>query len=630
MLPLRRTLTVLVLVSVILTTLTPAPLLGQPAAQTPLPPAEATLSASAAPEKPETPETPPQYLARLAPEADREALEAFLTELRAQEQIGAFQWLAEPQAFLITGEKGLALVIARPEVREILEATPEALALPPLAAESPAEEKARLERTAATEAAEAPPDAVTKIGDVFLLRLVAPETRETLDAAYARLGFDLNYLQQKGELGAYRWLPEANAVQVEILVPQAVDFLRRLADVADLVPWEDTALEQAQAEQEAVLQALTRAAPRAPAHIMAYTPTTPTVAAQLYNNYLSLTSDTDAAAVFTLTTATGAVKNDPTMSYLYWYSLTDGYGGYAYLYDADSNAISMLPGDILYVAQAGRAPFSMTLPRLTAYANAAANTVTGVAPSNISSTDPITPPALLVSMFTSQYVTTTATGDYLADNVGDFDPADSGLIRYYDTHGNQTYRNLRAPAVGLRGWNNWSNNDRVMGYVPTAAAFVAITLRRGGAAIATSGTTAGSDGYFSLYLSETIEGGDIVEVITDDWGATIAAPNFTVLSNPETDTLTGATDAVVVTTTYGAFQTLAAWPTSYYDSNPGQYVQPDGDGDFSAANPFYYNANSSGGDVTLDWSWGATGHLRYVDENGNRTYFRFKAPSPPP
>jgi len=633
MLAVQRLLTGFVLVSIILTALSPAPVWGRSASETPAPP---DVAGGTAPEleTPREPEPPKQYLARVTPEADREALGAFLKELYEQEQIGPFQWVAEAQAFLITGEKGLVLVAARPEVLDIIEATPEALAYAQQRLDSPVmEAPERAPSLAATEE-EASPEAETPEGDIFLLRLIAPQTRETLGDAYARLTFELDYLQQQGWIDAYRWLPEANAVQVEVIVPQALDFLRRSTDVVDIGFWSEAALEQARAEQQAILRDLARSAPspRGPAQILAYTPTTPKVRARLYSNYLYLTSDTDATMVLTLTTAAGVLKNDPTRTYSYggcccgcWWDV--------YLRDNNYNPVSMLPGDILYIAQSGHEPFTMTLPQLTAYADAAANTVTGKAPPDITSTDPATPPVLGVSVYSTQYVTTTASGDYIADNVGNFNAGDGGTLRYYDARGNQTYINFRAPAVGLRGWGGWSGNNNVRGYAPMGSVAISVTLTRGGVPVASTSLTANSDGYFSAYLSQAIEGGDVVAVTTDGWSATVTAPDFTVTVDPDTDTITGHTNADVVTTTRNLTRTLAIWPqtTSDDDYSAHKGVQPAANGDFTAANPFErYDYWGGWVTTTVDIRPGDAGHARYIHADGNRTYYRFKAPPPPP
>ena len=630
MLAVQRLLTGFVLVSIILTALSPAPVWGRSASETPAPP---DVAGGTAPEleTPREPEPPKQYLARVTPEADREALGAFLKELYEQEQIGPFQWVAEAQAFLITGEKGLVLVAARPEVLDIIEATPEALAYAQQRLDSPVmEAPERAPSLAATEE-EASPEAETPEGDIFLLRLIAPQTRETLGDAYARLTFELDYLQQQGWIDAYRWLPEANAVQVEVIVPQALDFLRRSTDVVDIGFWSEAALEQARAEQQAILRDLARSAPspRGPAQILAYTPTTPKVRARLYSNYLYLTSDTDATMVLTLTTAAGVLKNDPTRTYSYggcccgcWWDV--------YLRDNNYNPVSMLPGDILYIAQSGHEPFTMTLPQLTAYADAAANTVTGKAPPDITSTDPATPPVLGVSVYSTQYVTTTASGDYIADNVGNFNAGDGGTLRYYDARGNQTYINFRAPAVGLRGWGGWSGNNNVRGYAPMGSVAISVTLTRGGVPVASTSLTANSDGYFSAYLSQAIEGGDVVAVTTDGWSATVTAPDFTVTVDPDTDTITGHTNADVVTTTRNLTRTLAIWPQTTWDDiyYAHKGVQPAANGNFTAANPFErYDYWGGWVTTTVDIRPGDAGHARYIHADGNRTYADFTAPA---
>ena len=97
MLALRRTLTGFLLVSVMLSALLPLPVLGQPAVEV-LMPTDVAMDTTAEFPAPRMQEEPQRYLARITDDADLEALAAFLQELYAQEQIGAFQWLEEAQA----------------------------------------------------------------------------------------------------------------------------------------------------------------------------------------------------------------------------------------------------------------------------------------------------------------------------------------------------------------------------------------------------------------------------------------------------------------------------------------------------------------------------------------------------
>ncbi|MCX7681503.1 MAG: hypothetical protein N2508_06020, partial [Anaerolineae bacterium] len=245
----------------------------------PLPPAMASPAQAAEATPVPQPETPRPFLARLTADADPQALAEFLRELREQDQIGEFRWVEESRAFLIMGEKGLALVIARPEVHEILEATPETLALPPLQDETPPEqpesgqpitESAPEEQPESgqpmTESApaeqpgpnEMPQEPVQEPQDIYLVQFVAPQSIAEVGTAYERLRFELDYLYQQEQIGTHEWLPEANAVRVEIIVPQAIDFLERLSDVEEVLPYTEETLEQVQAGYRAALRALHR------------------------------------------------------------------------------------------------------------------------------------------------------------------------------------------------------------------------------------------------------------------------------------------------------------------------------------------------------------------------------------
>ncbi len=614
---------------------------GQPprAPDEPLPPAgfsALTPLAQAAEETPPPqPGAPKQFLARLTADADPQAVAEFLREMREQDRIGEFSWVEESRAFLIAGEKGLPLVVARPEVWEILEATPETLALPPLQEQATPEQPERAQPLAESAPVAQPgPGEMTQQEpkDTYLIKLSAPGSVAEVGMAYEHLRFELDYLHQQEQIGAHEWLPEANAVRAEIIVPQVIDFLQRLSEVDDVLPYAEETLDQAQQDYQAALTALHRDAARfGIAHATAYTPTQPRARARLYTDYLYLSGNSNASTVVTLTTSTGALKNDPartSVSYSCdWYYGTSCWA-YVYLRDANYNAVAMTPGDILYVAQSGQTPFSMTIPLLTAYADANANTVSGQAPPNITNTDPNNPPVVQVSVSGGQYVTTTAEGTYLATNVGDFLPGSSGEVLYYDARGNQTYLPFRVPMVSVRGYDGYSSEQRVAGYAPLGNITVTIELRRGGVITATWSGTAGSDGYFSAYLSQSIAAGDEVRVTAGEWDATVHVPLFTAESIPETDMVVGQTDAVVVTTTYNLPRTLAVWPQTYSDSDysPRKRVQPDAGGVFTATNPF----ERYGSDVTIDIRSGDAGHLRYIDAAGNRTYFRFKAPSPPP
>jgi hypothetical protein len=471
--------------------------------------------------------------------------------------------------------------------------------------------------------------------NTFLVKIQIPDNPRAAEEQQHDMDAYLDWLVREGEVTEYEWLPQAYAFRVT--AEGELDKLHERPEVVEIAAYNEAALQDARATFDAAQAAWTesKAAPMGSVGLQAYTPTTPTVEVELYDNYVYAESYTDTTTVFTLTTSTGTVKDVKTLCPDGDYSCDDDWDGSPGNYDEhiyfDWFTI-MEPGDILYVAQEGEIPYNITLPELTANADPDTDTVTGQAPPNIASTDPVTPPVLYVSVNGSQYVTTTNAGVYVADSVGDFDPGDSGTIRYHNANSNEIYRNFGVPVIYVRGYSNgYSRDNRVSGYVAESNAPVTVTLKRGGSSVTTDNTTSDSNGYFSVYLSQDIQGGDTVEVACGGTTEVVDVPNFDDLtSDPDTDTVTGNTDADVITDTYGMTQTLALWPTSRYDSDYGKYLLLDATGDFTATNPFYNDANPSWGSTNLDWGRGATGHLRYVNAEGNRVYEDFSAPPADP
>jgi len=563
----------------------------------------------------------------LLPEANAFRLTARPKAAEQLEQLGA---LSEPRLMATAAQAGASSFQRRLDAAvqdtQRQTAPPEAQ---PISSEQPTEPLAEPTPPAPESLVEPTPPAPKS----YLVRLVPSNDPVTAGEQQHQMDAYLDWLVREGEGTEYEWLPQAYAFRV--VAEGELERLSSRPEVEGITPYSDEAVQEARAAFDDAQEKVRHAAPLASVGIMAYTPTTPTVEVRLYDNEVDPRSYTNTTTVFTLTTSSGIVKDVETLCPTWGTGCDDDWNGspgnyYEQIY-FDWPAV-IESGDILYVAQEGEAPYYITLPTLTANANPDADTVTGQAPPNITSTDPITPPVLYVGVTGSQYVTTTATGDYLADNVGDFDPGDQGQIRYYDANGNQVYRYFSVPVVYVRGYSDEYNQDNfVSGYVADPNVPVTVTLKRMSSTVDTYYATSGSSGDFYAYLSQNIQGGDTVEVECGGTTTVVNVPTFSsVASDPDADTVTGNTDATVVTNTYGLTQTLAVWPESTYDWDYGKYVLPDGSGDFTAANPFYYSANPANGDSTRDWGLGATGHLRYVNADGNRVYERFNAPYPAP
>ena len=486
---------------------------------------------------------------------------------------------------------------------------------------------------------EAPTVELEPEGDAFLVQLQRPDDRQTAGEQQRRVDAYLDWLVREGDVLEYRWLPQANAFRV--MADGWPERLHGRPEIAAVVEYSEEAVDEARAaERVAAERPAALLAIQAPLGIAAYTPTTPTVELELYNYWFYVRSYTNTTTTFLLYDSADTLKNDPDYTEIWWWEELDGnYRAEVYLYTYYDDpwggwleSVRIEPDDRLEVAQEGETAFSMDIPTLTAYADPDTNTVTGQAPPGITSTDPITPPALYVNVQQSQYVTTDAGGAYTADNVGNFSGGDQGQLRYYDAHGNQVYRYFSVPVVNVRGYSGeYSQDNLVSGYVADPYAPVTVILERSAVEVTRYDTTSSSDGGFNAYLDEDIQGDDVVKVESGGRIIEVNVPNFDdLVSDPDTNTVTGNTDAVVVTDTYGLPQTLAVWPTSTYDGSYGKHVVLDGAGYFTATNPFYSRANPDWGSANLDWDMGAVGHLRYVDASGNRVYTRFNAPYPPP
>lgn len=303
--------------------------------------------------------------------------------------------------------------------------------------------------------------------------------------------------------------------------------------------------------------------------------------------------------------------------------------------DIYSNWVTILPGDIVEV----QTPALITVPvvNLTALADPVTNQVTGVGPTNITNIDPSTLPLLEVTVYGAQYVTTDSAGAFVANAVGDFRQGDTGVITYRNPDGHAVTLSFGAPAVAARGWLNTGyeseylvSGQTLYGYLP-----VTIVLKRSGAPLVTNFTLADAGGAFAVHLTDVygnlvpILPGDVIEASAGGVTTAVTVPVFSASSDPATDQVSGATDAIVVTDTVDAPQSLAVWPTSRWVWGYGKQVIP-ASGAFTAGNPFYPYADSSQFPQTLDWGPGQQGFLRYRDAEGDGVFYTFRAPTEKP
>ena len=337
---------------------------------------------------------------------------------------------------------------------------------------------------------------------------------------------------------------------------------------------------------------------------------------------------------------------------------SDGYFNGS-LDDIYGNSVTVEPGDIVEVATVGLV-MSMTIPELTAIADAATNKVTGIAPPNLVSTGLITEDEVILPnlyVYNSNndeytYSSTDEDGMYTVDSIGNINSGDEFFIRYYNEIGDIVYLFARAPIVVVRGSEGkYKADNYVGGIAPMDGEITTIRLKRDGQLLATEYT---ADQYFGVYLQDIygnpvmVEGSDLVEVKFSDIAiVTITVPNFDdVFSNVTDDEVTGNTDASVMTNlmpytaTYGMTKTLTIWANTDYDNtnyyyNPLKMVSPDNLGNFTADNPFYYyeygqNPYTDTYDYgyfwftsTLDINPGDVGHLRYINNEGHYVYDNF-------
>jgi hypothetical protein len=325
-----------------------------------------------------------------------------------------------------------------------------------------------------------------------------------------------------------------------------------------------------------------------------------------------------------------------------WWSVsfTDIYG----------NAAPVEDGDVVAVTMAGQTT-NVTVVGLSADADPDTNVVSGIGPANIITTTSGLPHTLQVRVNWPSYTTVNVT----TDNAGAFDqdftayggiePGSTGHLRYFNHDGHTIYQRFQAPndpsaqpRVYLRG-DYWSSyyvaENYVSGYVSNFCGSGTVTLKDSDGVVKAQQANVWACNSFGAYLNDVygnavpIMAGDTVEATFNGETTTVVVPDFDVTSDYETNTVTGSTNAVVITDTYGLTQTLAVWPTSSYDWGYGKHVLTVS-GFFTATNPFYESANPDWGSATLNWGPGQVGHLRYVDADYNRVYARFQAPAAEP
>ncbi len=359
----------------------------------------------------------------------------------------------------------------------------------------------------------------------------------------------------------------------------------------------------------------------------------PYLETQLGNPRVSGYADSGTAVTATLKNAAGIVKGQFVSNASY-----DGYLS-GELKSPGGLAIAPQSGDRLEVLPANGNSFSLDLPTLTGLVNEANNTVSGIAPPNLTITDTnaITMPMLRVELSSGgiQGIATGADGAYQADQLGDILPGDIGSLIYLTAAGDQVSARVAAPIVTVRSRYPfgalYEADSAVGGQINEANAVVRVTLQRGGQTILTAAAVSNINGQFWLYLRDiyynyvNIQGGDVLTVSGPSSTRSVAVPSFTVQSNPDLSRITGVTNAPVITTTPGMTQTLAVWPEDPHDFHYGQHVLPV-TGVFTATNPFYPYADPMNFGTDLGWGPGSQGHLRYITASGDRVYQAFRAP----
>ncbi len=478
----------------------------------------------------------------------------------------------------------------------------------------------------------APPPEMSPVGVDYLVRLTVPgEEGADSEAQYALTAY-LEWLKETHEVQNYRWLPEAYAFQVR--GAGDLSALRQQPEVISLAPYSEQAVQLAIEETRATRGAPT---PLTTAELQTLAITTPTLRVELYSSHLYARSYTTTTTVFTLTTSSGTLKNDPDNTNYEWYWSGSYYYAYVYLQDSMGYGVPLEPGDVLEVAQEGETPFSMEIPELTALVDRNTNTVSGRAPANISSVNPANPPALSIEAHginrdgpwwetVSKPLATDAAGRYstvftytnpTTGTLGLRPPNTYGYLNYVNAQGNQVRLSYRAPEVQV--YSGW-----IEGYAGMPRAGVTGTLTSGTGVVKGQFVTQAypySGGWFFGYFYDSYNNparsmpGDTVEIATS-YGTVITVPvvELTALADPIANTVTGVGPAniAVTATNYITLPGLMVDVSSPWPS-PVQWVTTDSNGNYTADN-------------VGDFSPGAHGRISYYTGNGDSVHRYFHAP----
>ena len=354
---------------------------------------------------------------------------------------------------------------------------------------------------------------------------------------------------------------------------------------------------------------------------------------QLNSNHVSGQIAAGTLVTATLKTATGVIKGSAHN--------TSGGGGWVDLdlEDTYGNPVFVAAADILEL----QTPGLITIPvvNLQTAINAAAQTAGGFAPANVTNTDNNQRPWLYFSIAQSSYITTTPSGTF-AVTTTELLPGRTWELRFANAENQETFVRGEIPILVLRGYyddfdGEYDDDDAfVSGAVVDANALLTVTLTRAGSPTIVNYTRSDEESAFGLHLYDqylnrvAILAGDTVQVTGGGVTLSATVPTFDVVSDPNTDTVSGTTNATVVTDTINLPQTLAIFPDStsdYYNDAGfafGKLALAPG-GAFSVGNDFYQWAHADLTAAPLDWPAGEQGHLRYVDANGNVIFSGFRA-----
>ncbi|MFN8464282.1 MAG: hypothetical protein U0X20_01965 [Caldilineaceae bacterium] len=480
---------------------------------------------------------------------------------------------------------------------------------------------------------------------------------------YSMIQARLEAWQRQGVIAGFTREPAAYAFVVRGVTPAVLTDLAALGQVQPAGDLSAAAVDNFSSAYQASLQAAIAAAAHAqlasapPAPSNAHTPSgahsaamskagfassavvaangaSPYFYIQLYSSDVQGQIATGTLVTATLKTSAGVVKGTAHgTSYLDWVylDLEDRYG----------NSVVVAPTDILEL----QVPALITIPvvNLSASINSSARTATGFAPPNVTAIDNSTRPWLYFGLAQTSYITTTPSGIFAVNTV-DASPGRTWELRFANSESQETFVSGEIPVLVLRGYYQnylgyYDNDDAyVSGAVIDANAVLTATLTRAGSPPIVSYTRSDEDGTFGLHLRDpyfndvAILPGDTVQVTGGGVTLSATVPTFDVTSDPTTDTVSGMTNATVVTDTIHLTQTLAIFPESFderYIYGYGKMALAPG-GSFSVGNDFYQGADPTAARLTLDWPPGMLGHLRYVNADGNVIFAGFRANSAAP